>query len=423
MKKMIKEDILEMKRYMLNNKWLVFWVILACILAYGFELSNWTMTVDEELYLNTERFLLSKLAVGDGRWGIALLKVLLPTYNCIPFFETFLTLGILIVAVLLFVYCLDRVSEDKGAQLVYAVVFMTMLIHAFWIMFSSISTEMAVGFFLIGICVFCFDDGVRKKQKSKMVLSIVTLTFAIAIYQAFILLYIQLVCGLVIMHAITENEAERKWAEGKNYIFASVAFLIISVFSYFIVNFLTTTFIYKSTYVESYVRWGTQTWDVIMADIIKWLKIWYLTPTELLSGSGLILFAHFLYFIAVIFYFATMKNNKGIFVLAMVGNVLSIGLFICAFGGSMPVRAMLSVASYCAFSLYLFMHKFRGEIMRSVCSVCAVVIVLNQAANVTKLYYDENQRSKKDFMLATQLCDDINKFMSDNNCICRNNAI
>lgn len=116
------EGILGFKRFCTSNKGLVICAIVVCIAAYGFEISNFILSLDEEWQMtNAPAF---EGWADEGRFGIGILKRIFMNFGMYPpFLANFVAALLLMTAGLMFVYLLEtticlnfETLELKGPQ-------------------------------------------------------------------------------------------------------------------------------------------------------------------------------------------------------------------------------------------------------------------------------------------------------------------
>lgn len=116
------EGMLGFKRFCARNKGLVICAVAVCIAAYGFEISNFILSLDEEWQMtSTPAF---EGWADEGRFGIGILKRIFMNFGMYPpFLANFIAVLLLMIAGLMFVYllettiCLDfETFELKGPQ-------------------------------------------------------------------------------------------------------------------------------------------------------------------------------------------------------------------------------------------------------------------------------------------------------------------
>ena len=78
--------------FLKKNMLLVVIVIATLLLSYGFELSNFVLSIDEEVWSVLSQKEMVIAALEDGRWGMAILNVIFPFHKILPFWNDFFSL-------------------------------------------------------------------------------------------------------------------------------------------------------------------------------------------------------------------------------------------------------------------------------------------------------------------------------------------
>jgi hypothetical protein len=142
--------------------------------AYGFELFNLHLTIDEELHAYANN---SQEWIKQGRWGMYLLSYFLFPQPVIPFAPLFTALTFQLVAIILLLDAwgvkssLGRVSAGAMAMAFPGMVY----IYAF----STINFGIGIGLFLVALSVFVF----ARANGAYRLLSVLPATLALSIYQ------------------------------------------------------------------------------------------------------------------------------------------------------------------------------------------------------------------------------------------------
>lgn len=242
-------------KYFKSNKNMFLIIIFAAILTYGYEITNWTISLDEELFSYIERQRSVKLWIGDGRWGIALLKAILPSYKVMPFWNAALSIVVLVIVTGMLCYTLQIEIKSKYAGLCAAIIFITMPAHSFWLAFDTYTLEISIGYLAAILSGYFYIVWLEADHHIKNILySFLCLTFSIAVYQLFIAVYICLVCAGLIIYTFKISQREDNFLKQIfNYIFQSIINLIISLLIYGIINAILQHFIYKREYVNGFL--------------------------------------------------------------------------------------------------------------------------------------------------------------------------
>lgn len=163
--------------YIRENLPLISGLAILAIIAYGFELFNFNLTIDEEIHSTYSGSLLAWIQ--QGRWGIYLLNVLVMPKTIIPFVPLFVTLVFQVSAILVLLNVWG--VHSKFEQFIVGALYMIFPIMAFVYTFSTFNYAIGIGFFFISLGIYIFVKGGSKRW-----FAIFPIAFALSIYQGFL---------------------------------------------------------------------------------------------------------------------------------------------------------------------------------------------------------------------------------------------
>ena len=171
----MKSSIESTKTFLKNNSVTICMVALIALAAYGYELFNINLTIDEELAaLRTE---INPGFIPSGRWGLFVLTKLLLPKQVIPFVPLALTLLFHLLSLLLLLDCLGvRNQADKIFITALAILWSGLV---FIYSFSPINFSIGFGFLCISLSLYLLLKG---KGAGKLWAAI-PIAFVISIYQ------------------------------------------------------------------------------------------------------------------------------------------------------------------------------------------------------------------------------------------------
>jgi hypothetical protein len=168
----------DLQNYLRKEVDLIVVLAVLAVAAYGFELFNLNLTIDEEVYAATTGPTLEWIA--QGRWGMYLLNKFVMPYTIIPFVPLFVALLFHIIATLLLLEGWE--VRSKPTQFVVGAIYVTFPTMAFMYTFSTINYGIGIGLFCISLSLFIYS----KIKGLNRFWAIIPGSFAIAIYQGFI---------------------------------------------------------------------------------------------------------------------------------------------------------------------------------------------------------------------------------------------
>lgn len=166
---------LKFKNYLRENSYPIVGLSLIALFAYGFELFNLNLTIDEEVHATYIGPTLSWLS--QGRWGMYLLNRFLFPYTVVPVMPLLVALLFHIVSILLLLKGWG--IRSKNEQLILGSVSIASPIMAYIYTFSTINFGIGIGLFCISLSLIIYTEG----KGMLRLFSFIPASFAIAIYQ------------------------------------------------------------------------------------------------------------------------------------------------------------------------------------------------------------------------------------------------
>ncbi len=174
----IDQIVSDLHIYLIGNVNLIFVLVVIVLAAYGFELFNLNLTIDEEVYATYSSPTTDWIS--QGRWGMYLLNKFLFPRTVIPFVPLFVALIFHIGAILLLLNSW-RV-KSRLEQTIVGTVGITFPVMAYMYTFSTLNFGIGIGFFLVALSLFVYS----KNSGLQKFLAAIPAAFAISIYQGFV---------------------------------------------------------------------------------------------------------------------------------------------------------------------------------------------------------------------------------------------
>ena len=202
--KQIDAYISRMHSYLNQNLILVTTLLLIIIAAYGFELFNLNLTIDEEVHAFSPQ---ADRWIEQGRWGMYLLNRFLLPQPVIPFVPLFTALTFHLIAILLLLNSWE--VESKLEKLMIGAIGMSYPGMAYMYTFSTINFGIGVGLFLVALALFVY---VRTGGGYKY-FAVLPAAISISIYQGFA---VALAVAFLVHFISVEIRSERRNVNIKN---------------------------------------------------------------------------------------------------------------------------------------------------------------------------------------------------------------
>lgn len=326
-----------------NRYWLVYLVLIS-VIAFGYELFNFSLTIDEELYAVKTSTSQAVGWVQEGRWSMYLLSYLFPVNSIIPFVPMLITLCF---SALSFAIVTRVIGFKRGLnEYIAAPFFVACPVLYYSYSFNTLNYGIGIGFFTGALSVLLFT---RAKGIGKWVYSSMLMAFSIGIYQALIPWLIVLCLFHMLGKILSDDEITPK-----ELIRHSLHFVLLMALS-FIFYYLISKLMYfvlalqPSSYLSGYQRWDL-TWSYfnqVITSIKDSMKVYYTGGVsayyEPISVLGILFSSALLVTIALI-----LKCRRNFFV-RMTGALILFLIILTPFsmyfllGYAMPARTMLAI--------------------------------------------------------------------------------
>jgi hypothetical protein len=248
-----------------------YWVVIlffaiAIICAYGFELFNFNITIDEENsgYRNgpTLWYIMS------DRWGMYLIQRIFLPNSILPFVPLFLSLIFRATGIFLILLTWDSFSKRK-----MILIGSTMLIFptlAYIDSFSVNNYGIGFGYLLVGVGIIIFT----RTSSLWRFIAFVPLSIALGIYQGFIPVIVAVFGIFFVLQSVKKKHLRWKL------LFEILVALIISYILYFVINkiFLLVYKVPSSGYIESYfdLNYLTNNFSIVISLLVKQMNTIYM---------------------------------------------------------------------------------------------------------------------------------------------------
>lgn len=401
-------------KYISDRKWIIIGICFFALLAYGYEVTNMSLSKDEEYYLFAGKGTLPIAFIRDGRWGIAILSVLLSLSNPQPFWEMLLTVIFLTVSAIAMISMYEKKIENKIGAFCAGVIFVVMPIHCYWQMFQSFSVEIACGFVFSVFGADFIMHYAREKKYDFLLIGAIFISFAVGIYQSFILLCVELMINIFIIECMT-NE---KTFEGKDVlkkILYAGSGIACSMFIYYLVKFISQIFFSDNGYTSDQIMWGKKDISIICGNIKEILYNTYISPNTSFVGGWVLLISYFIIILCAVLYLIKYCNNRIYVVGSLMISTFLLSALELLLGQDFANRTKMTVASYCAFAFFLLVCLINDFKMGTiVATIITVVMGFYMVSDVNSFFYSTHIRRDNDFMTATNMLNDIEEYIVDN---------
>ena len=370
------------------------------LLLYGYDIFNFSLSIDEELFGNKNEW--ARSVTGHGRWGTALLTRIFPPFGDIPMISTILfCVGLGISA-----YVLARIFFRKhSAQYAFSGMFVAYPVWPHVAEFSISAWCVGIGCAILTFCLLLF----LAEHRLTDILAAVLLAFAMGITETFCVWFLVLLC---IRHISVMLDTAGSDATPVNRQFPWLRASVITVAAllmYFSVQRLSFQFAtHRIDYVQSLIR--LDYFIAFPALAIKrtlgqCLTVLYGYHPIFLGYGHMVMLLPLIGFLIIIVHLLCRGSLK------VSQRLLAGSLLVAAFlfalspifvtAGGVPMRALIALTPLIAFlAAVAFSKSFR--LVKLLYVALAVTLFISVWINVS-LFYTDNLVRQRDQVLATRI--------------------
>lgn len=396
-----------------GNKFLLAMAFVVAMLVYGVELGSFTLSIDEEVAAyepNSWRVWLNQ-----GRWGMSLLLKLLPNFTYIPFLATLLFCIFLSASS---VYFSRLMFSDSREAAVFIALFVASPIWLHVAEFNTLSWGVGIG---LAVCAYAVGLYQRNKIGAGL-LACLCISFAIAIYQAFLIFYAMLLLLMLLKDWHGELLADR---EGLHFstmckqLLKIALSLVLAVVGYLAIQKALMYFTHSQiTHVDTFVRVNDYLQNPVETLTITGHKIYKLVSgvdPSYLGWGWAILLLPWLGCLACLRFAATQVGRPfalSMIVMTAIMILLATFSLVILSAGTLPVRAIIGFPLLCAVLGTLgFRLLKRWPILRLATLLYSILICIWLSSFLFGL---DNLARQRDEVMATKISTEINRIVPAN---------
>lgn len=381
-------------RLLKSNTFYVFISALICsVLVYGFELTHFTLSIDEEFLDNFYQ------TIALGRWGHSFLRYYILPEPYVPFFTTIVSLFFLSAAAAM----AAKISGlDRQYSILFSVLYIAIPQFAYQLEFSNQSDTVAIAIFLATTSVFVFIKSNQKLISLKSAISIVLYVLATSVYQSISILPISLILMFLFFKT---GRVEMSPKESINCLFKFLAISIISVFIYLIMVKVTQNHfgVNSGTYLSNMVGWGKGDFLFLIKHIVKSI-LGYLSGNSY-YGLLFVLLTPISFIVCAVILSLKLRGKSWLPLIYAFLMVLSPYIFIIILGGVQPPRTMISLSVVEAAIVTYALSLIGSQIITLIISI---TVAIYGCLAASQLFYSDYMSYQSDMLLANRIVTMIN---------------
>lgn len=403
----------DMKEFVEQHKVLMITLLLTLIAAYGYEITNFTLSVDEELYINSGKDIL--VWIPDGRYGIALFNWIFLKFGMFgPFLSTFVSVILLYLSSILwcinFKKLIEKVNIHGAFYYIFSGLYCTLpFVMAELTVFSTFNIQINFGMMLIAYAcyeIICMND--IKKDKLQLIKAFIAVFITFSMYQGFIAFYISAVTILVLVRIVKIQNIKIK--EYINILSPYIIVFGLSIIAYYIFSKISYTIVPKRDYLSSFT--SNEGIFAVFKNIVG---------RYMLGGGdyGFEVLKMTTYLYAVIAIYICCKKGgiitKLLILFTMLSSIIApYSVFIILKSSNIQFRTLTGLLIFVGgiwfIALYIlstYMSKMVVKLIAVVFSVFSIVLIFNQCQSLNDLFYSDHVRFEHDTRVMGEIMQDV----------------
>lgn len=414
----VNKQLEDFKKFISKYKTPIIYSFIFSLICFGFMLTNHSLTIDEETWINGNNLGGIKLWLMQGRFGIFLLdKIISPSGTYVPFLWDFLSILIWHFSGVCFLYCISTIYPkfSKFSFFTFCAYFSSLpLVVGELLSYSMFNLQQSLGMFFMSVSTFSIYTYFNTNKKKHIIASSIFLFAATSIYQSFSVVYIIAIVSYSLIYILKSDYADIKWLITK--VIKSVLAFTTGVLLYYIINKFITTYIApdSSKYLSGYIGWNKDKSNihVLLTTFHCIEKI--LLGDSAVYGGKVLLVVTILFFMYSIFSFINTKKASNRFMIC----ILSIMLLVCPFTLSLILgtsgingRTYVSLPLAGAIELFLIINETsRIKIARQIVILAVICILFSNSMYMNRLFYDSFVVYQYDTNVGNEIVHDIGTY-------------
>lgn len=388
-----------------DNYWLL--VTLTIILSFGFFLTNSSMGIDDEILDSLGH---AYTIIHTGRLGRFFQYCI--GYEYIPFFYDFIAILLYTIGITVTADCFMKYINNfsKNQAIVFSCISISFPFAAFLFAFMIITVHIGLAVFFSALATYLFCKNLYSEQKnfSSLFLAFLFLVLSLSLYES-IILYFLISVFFVFLVNNTKNLKT---------ILSPFVLVGVSVFSYltilkickYLINmnnnrsalFISHDFSSVNSFINSFC-------SATHEFIIRYIQ-------TINHNFGSFTIALSLLLLTVIVLFLTIKRKDiYTFLIGIAIMLIPLSPFFLFGNAELNYRIFSSFGYVVAITFsILFGFAENNKITKNILTILTVLVVLNQAKEINKIFYTENLKFQEDLTFTRNIIRDLKRENLDN---------
>lgn len=383
--------------YFRKNYHLIVLAFTVAICAYGYELFNFSLSIDEPLKMfDAEKYAWIK----QGRWGTFMLLQLFMPESLIPFFPTLISVVFLVLSAILFLLILEG---DNISKCIFLLLFISFPSTSYFLEFNTFNFSVSVGFFLVFCSIICLKFYIKKKQYKYLFYSSLPLACSLGVYQSLITLWLA-AFFVYLFSLLIKNDGGIKNITGL--LLCSSLALFFSLFLYKGIDLLFR-YIYEvdAAYLNHFVGWKSYEFRAIFDRLTQYILEHF--SGKIFYGEKTLTSIWFVSPILLIYLFKKKEIStvlSGFF--CWLGILISPFLLSIVLGSPLPTRSLVGLPLLIGGVWYLA-SCCSPKIFRYFLLIAAIFIATTNSYSNNRLFFSDYLTWQADRNFANRILDRI----------------
>lgn len=393
----------------IDSKYILLFTFITVALGYGFALTNPSISTDDtaaSLYFEGGELL------AQGRFFPVIINKILGGMNFTPFWLEFIAIILMITAGLLYLCLFKKITNGKLSKICYVLfipIFISYpLINEIFI-YNTAVISIGIGYLFTAIATICAYEFVNSKHKWLLAtVAILLMAAVVSTYESFATVFLlSLTMILFLQYLYNYRDLvfdKKKWIK---YVMAFVGVAAAAV----ILEYSTTTIymnlhhIVPSKFASTGIAWLGS--NGITGNIVPLMRSMYGSFVNPDIGYLPITIFQITTVVLAIFTVVTSVVRKNYWLL-LFASLLVLSLFSLSFvqGVASPFRVCQGFALFIAFIVMIIYDQTPRKI-RPLILFLAVYLVIMQTYDLTKWFYNDNQRYQEEKTVMLEVSYDI----------------
>jgi hypothetical protein len=373
--------------YLYRNRVIIIYSLLISICCYGYELFNFSLSIDEEN--NSFVSSLTDLRrIFIGRWGEFILRFLFIPNSVLPFLPTLIAILCIAFSSILYI---NSEKGDLTSKIIFCTIFISYPLHSYFLAFNHVSFSIGIGMLLSVISFLMAKKAMEERKINKWyaIVSIFALILSMSTYQGVLPIFIFLSISnqLILLINGEENPNKEIFRKIAGFIIIfCLSFVLYKIIDKAIRVILFIPFLKAAPNLDYLITWGHQPISKILTLLFKTTKRYLLGDS--FYGGAMIKSLFLLVPLAIYFIFQKVKG----FINRLYSLLLLLFLILCPFfimfliGTKLPPRALLALPLLPAF-FWWFCYQYFNLHLKRFLLIATLSIFLVNTFYTTRLFY------------------------------------